>query len=220
MNKENGVCTIYLVRHGESEANVNKIVQGHTNSPLTEKGERQAEEVADVFKGVKFDAIYSSDLDRTRRTAEIIRLSRGIEIKTSPFLREKYFGIFEGKNHGEYMEVLKDEFEKFDNQLSTEERWVHKAHPSIESDKELLDRFITYLREVATSHLGEKVLIVAHRYAIRMFLLHLSLGKHENLRDGALRTGGYAVLEFDGKDFVIKEVVGAERSTITQRSKL
>ncbi|MBU2101577.1 histidine phosphatase family protein [Patescibacteria group bacterium] len=210
MNKENELCTIYLVRHGESEANVNKIVQGHTDSPLTKKGEEQAREVAEGLKDIKFDAIYSSDLDRTRRTAEIIKLDRDIEIRTSSLLREKFFGIFEGKNHSEYIETLKDEFEKFDKHLNIEERWRHKAHPSIESDKELLDRFSDCLRKIAIKHLGERVLVVAHRYTIRMFLLHLGFGKHENLKDGALKTGGYAVLEFNGKDFVVEEAVGAE----------
>lgn len=211
MSEKEKLCTIYLVRHGESEANVNKIVQGHTDSPLTERGVKQAKEVAETFKDVKFDAIYSSDLDRAKRTAQIIKLDRDIDVKNSPLLREKFFGVFESRNHTEYVETLKDEFKKFDNRLTTEERWGHKAHPSMESDRELLDRFIAHLREIATNCPGGKVLVVAHRYAIRMVLLHLGWGKHENLKDGALKTGGYAVLESDGKDFAIKEVVGAEK---------
>lgn len=212
--EEKESCTLYVVRHGESEANVNKTVQGHTDSPLTEKGEEQAKEVAKAFKDIKFDAIYSSDLDRAKRTAEIIKLDRDVEIKTSPKLREKSFGVFEGRSHAEYVETLKVEFEKFENDLTTDEMWEHKAHPSIESDKELLDRFIAYLREIATNFLGGKVLVVAHRYAIRMLLLHLGWGKHEDLKAGALRTGGYAVLESDGSNFIVKEVIGTEKSEV------
>jgi len=210
MKEEKKICTLYIVRHGESEANVNKIVQGHTDSPLTRRGIEQAEELAETFKDIGFDAIYSSDLDRAKRTAQIIRLDRDVKIKTSSLLREKFFGIFEGKNHNEYIETLKEEFDKFDNHLSTEERWTHKAHPSMESDKELLNRFLSYLKEVANNHRGENILVVAHRYAIRMLLIHLGWGKHENLKDGAVKTGGYVMLEFDGSGFVIKDVVGAE----------
>lgn len=211
MKEEKKICILYIVRHGESEANVNKIVQGHTDSPLTRRGIEQAEELAETFKDIGFDAIYSSDLDRARRTAKIILLDRDIEIKTSPQLREKFFGEFEGKDHSEYIETLKEEFERFDNHLSTEERWTYRAHPSMESDKELLNRFLPYLKEVASNHLGEKVLLVAHRYAIRMVLIHLGWGKHKDLKAGALKTGGYAVLEFDGSRFAIKKVVGTEK---------
>lgn len=211
MKEEKKICTLYVVRHGESEANVNKIVQGHTDSPLTQRGVEQAEEVAETFKDIGFDAIYSSDLERAKRTAQIIKLDRKIEIKTSPFLREKFFGVFEGNDHNKYVGALRKEFDRFDNRLSTEERWEHKAHPSIESDRDLLDRFMLYIKEIVSSHLGGKVLVVAHRYAIRMFLLYLGLGEHKDLKAGAFKTGGYAVLESDGSNFVIKEVVGGEK---------
>jgi len=210
MNEKNK-CTLYIVRHGETEANVDKIVQGHTDSPLTESGEEQVRDVAKKFEDIKFSAIYSSDLGRAKRTAEIIKSNRDLGVETSEKLREKFFGEFEGRPHSEYVGTLKKEFDKFDNELSTEERWEHKAHPSIESDKELLDRFLPQVEEIASGHLGGSVLIVAHRYAIRMFLLYLGIGRHENLRDGALRTGGYAVVEYDGEDFKVKEVVGAEK---------
>jgi len=210
MREERGLCTLYIVRHGESEANVNKITQGHTDSLLTARGEEQAKGLAQTFKDINFGAIYSSDLDRAKKTAEIIGLDRDIDVRTSPALREKFFGEFEGKKHKEYVAALKEEFEKFDNHLGAQERWEHKAHSSIESDKELLERFLAYVNEIVSNHMGETVLIVAHRYAIRMFLLHLGVGKHENLKDGALKTGGYAILESDGEGFVVKEVVSRE----------
>jgi len=212
MSQKNSVCTIYLVRHGESKANVDKTVQGHTNSPLTEIGKEQAREVAEIFKNIEFGSIHTSDLDRARLTAEIIKLNRDIKIETSPLLRERFFGEFEGKDHAEYMEALKDEFDKFNSHLSTEERWDHKAHPSIESDNELLDRFMPYIKKTASNHLGEEILIVAHRYAIRMMLLSLGWGEHENLKAGALMTGGYAILKYDDAGFRIEEVVGEETS--------
>src|SRR3990167_3127377 len=104
-----GVCTIYLVRHSESQANANKIVQGHADSPLTEKGEAQSMKIAEELKDVKFSAIFSSDLRRSIRTAEIIRLQRNLEIKTSPMLRERSYGIFEGMDHAKFIETLKEE---------------------------------------------------------------------------------------------------------------
>ena len=81
-NKEN-YCTLYLVRHGETEWNVKKINQGQSESALTEVGIEQAKETGEKLKHIKFDAIFSSDLSRTQRTAEIIKLDRELVIKTS-----------------------------------------------------------------------------------------------------------------------------------------
>jgi len=204
------VCTIYLVRHGESKANVDKIVQGHTDSPLTENGVKQAEEIRDKFSQVLFGAIYSSDLMRAKRTADIIAAGRGIAVRALPGLREKYFGDFEGKDNSEFVETLKDEFHKFENLLSEEEMWEHKAHPSMESDKELLVRARSALQEIANMHIGENVLVVTHRYLIRMILVSFGHGSYKNLKDGALKTGGYAIVDFDGGNFIVIDVVGAE----------
>jgi len=207
---EGVICTIYLARHGESEANINRTVQGHIDSPLTNKGKEQAKELAEVFKDVNLTAVYSSDLKRAEETAKIVAESKGLGVKTFDELREKFFGDFEGKPHKEYVEVLKEEFDRFDNELNTDERWDHKAHPSMESDRELLDRFLKKMREIASAHLGEDILVVAHRYAIRMFLLSLGIGEHEDLRAGALKTGGWVIIESDGQSFSVKEVNGAE----------
>ncbi|MBI2630816.1 histidine phosphatase family protein [Candidatus Nomurabacteria bacterium] len=59
--EEANYCTLYLVRHGETEWNVKKITQGQSESTLTENGIRQAEETAEKLKDIKFDAIFSSD---------------------------------------------------------------------------------------------------------------------------------------------------------------
>jgi len=205
-----GVCTIYLVRHGESEANANKIVQGHTDSPLTKMGEEQAMRVAEDLSDVRFNAIFSSDLGRSIRTAEIIRLERNLEITTSPLLREKSYGIFEDMDHTKFIETLKEEFNRFDNELTIEERWSHKAHPSIESDVEILKRFTDYIKEIINSHIGETVLVISHRMPIRLFLVGIGCGTYENLKGGGLKNAGYAVLESNGQTFSVDGVFGKE----------
>ena len=79
--KENNLCTLYLVRHGETEWNVKGITQGQTNSSLTENGKQQALNTANDLKNINFDAIFSSDLTRTQDTAEIIKLDRDIMVR-------------------------------------------------------------------------------------------------------------------------------------------
>src|SRR3989442_14980936 len=80
--------TFYLVRHGESEANAARRFAGQSDSPLTDRGRQQAEAVAEELARVKFDRIVSSDLTRTRETAEVIATRHGLRVEIIPELRE------------------------------------------------------------------------------------------------------------------------------------
>ena len=81
-------ATFYLVRHGESEANAARRFAGQSDSPLTARGRRQAKTVAKELAKVKFDKVVSSDLSRTRDTAEIIARAQGVPVEIVPELRE------------------------------------------------------------------------------------------------------------------------------------
>lgn len=87
---------IYLIRHGETDWNTKKLLQGMTNIPLNENGREVARETAEGLKDVPFDVIYTSPLMRARETAEIIRGDRKIPIIEDDRLKEISFGPFEG----------------------------------------------------------------------------------------------------------------------------
>src|SRR3989344_8043224 len=129
----NKLTTFYLVRHGETEYNVKKIIQGQSDSPLTKKGIEEVKNVAKKLKGIKFDYVFSSDLLRAKRTAEIIALEHKLEIQTNKLLRERRFGNLEGKSNSE----LKWE-KRFDN-LTNEQKYTYKHSPDIESDEEIVN---------------------------------------------------------------------------------
>src|SRR3989338_10840636 len=98
----NNFATLYIVRHGETEWNVKDRIQGHKDSPLTSQGIRQAYDVAEKLKHIQFDAIFSSDLLRVKRTVEIIRLDRKLAISTKKVLRERTDGHFDWKTIKQY----------------------------------------------------------------------------------------------------------------------
>ena len=79
---------VYLVRHGETQWNAERRIQGQSDSPLTAKGEQQAMQVATRAKELGITHIISSDLGRTRRTAEIIAQACGCDIIFDSRLRE------------------------------------------------------------------------------------------------------------------------------------
>jgi broad specificity phosphatase PhoE len=86
-----------MVRHGESTWNVRGLVQGQAEGPrLTEEGRRQSEAVAAQFADRRVGAIYSSDLERARQTAESVGSALGLPVTHHPALRERCFGVHEG----------------------------------------------------------------------------------------------------------------------------
>lgn len=205
-NKEN-CCTLYLVRHGETEWNVEHIIQGQSDSNLTEKGKQQVRETAEEFKNINFDAIYSSDLFRAQSSAEIIKMDRDILIQTSELLRERGFGKFDGMHKDIYLTTLKDEIEKFNN-LSEEDSWTYKIADCIETDEEIAIRFINKLREISVGYPGKTVLVVSHGTVISMFLAKIGYLAKKNLNGGVFKNAGYVKIVSNGIDFFVEETNG------------
>ncbi|MBI5429220.1 MAG: histidine phosphatase family protein [Nitrosomonadales bacterium] len=87
---------ICFIRHGETDWNVDKRIQGQTDIPLNENGRAQGLAMAFNAAHHSFDAIYSSDLVRAHETAKMLATRRGLEVKLLPQLRERHYGIFQG----------------------------------------------------------------------------------------------------------------------------
>ena len=105
--------TLLAIRHGETELNVAKRYQGHSDSPLTENGRNQVSSLGRRMAKMKFDTLISSDLGRTQETATIIAEYTGHSIKTDSRLRERNYGVLEGltvsdikAGHSEVLERL------------------------------------------------------------------------------------------------------------------
>lgn len=82
--------SVYIVRHGQTEENKQKIIQGHLDTVLNSEGERQADLVAKALKEIPFDVCYSSDLQRATDTAKRILVHRsGVEVQTHIAVRER-----------------------------------------------------------------------------------------------------------------------------------
>jgi len=207
----NNYCTIYLVRHGETEWNKKGIIMGQSDSPLTETGIEQVKATAQELKHIDFAAIFSSDLHRAKRTAEIIMLERQIAVQTSKALRERTYGHYEGMASEEYRKIFQDTFNKL-KRLTEEEQKKFKFDHDIESDEEVIGRLITKLREIAVAYPGKNVLVVSHGSCIRTFLTHAGYAKFGELQTGAVSNGGYVRVLCDGIDFFIKEVKGIKNN--------
>jgi len=193
------MTTIYLVRHGQTEWNVKDLLQGVSDSPLTEKGVDEIKKLAKELSKIQFDLIFSSDLLRAKKTAEILALEHNLTVETTKLLRERFFGHLEGKSNDEYRK-----WAKAFKDLTDKERFSAKISTDIESDEEIVTRLIQFLREIAIGNPGKKILAVSHGGLIKSFLIHLGFATYKEIR--MIGNGGYVKLESDGTDFFIKEV--------------
>lgn len=146
---------VVLVRHAETEMITKKLIHGHSDSPLSEKGTRDAQKTADYFRGQRFDAFYSSSIGRAVRTANIIGNAINIPPVPTDGLKERYYGWLEGKP-----------LTLFEPDLTGPKI----MHPIIEfalkisgeSSLDFLDRVITTFESIVAKHEGQRILIVLH----------------------------------------------------------
>ncbi len=148
-----------MVRHGESEHNREGLVQGQKDSKLTGQGRKQAELLAERLENNEFEAVYSSDLQRARETADILALHHDTEIVETEKLRERNYGDLEGES----FEVWRD--------LDTEDHhdWKTAGGESLREHKE---RSMEFLNMLMVENMG-KALLVAHGGTIAAVLMHI-----------------------------------------------
>ena len=200
-------ATFYIVRHGRTEHNEAKIIQGQQDSKLTSAGREQAENLAQELRHIEFDAIFSSDLLRARHTAEILKLERQLAVQTTAALRERKWGRYEGRYQSEFLQEQKELLEKFAT-LAYHQRTPELFPEGIEPNEQLMGRVLTFLRETAVAYAGKTVLMVSHGGMMRVLLLHLGYAHHLRLRSGSVANTAYIKLASDGVDFEIQEVRG------------
>ena len=190
---------IYLIRHGESVGNLNRICLGHTDLDLTELGYEQAKKTAEALKNVEFDAIYSSDLIRAVHTAEPHAQYRGLVVNKCFDFRELYFGDWENasvlwlkeEHHDEFMIGWRANFGTF-------------TAPNGESVVDMAERMATGLKNIACKHVGKNILVASHAAAIRALWGKISGFEPSEWADAFPfpTNASYSVLEFDGEALI------------------
>lgn len=167
MNKHS-FCDVYLIRHGETDWNTEGRLQGHTDIPLNGEGEKQALMLQQKFKRVNFCEVFSSDLSRSRKTAEIVLGAKKIKIKETPILRERYMGMWEGRFAHELRNWL--EQNSIISKLSKEEFLSYKSHHNVESYSEVYERVSGFIKMTARSYLNSSILLFSHGGVLRSML--------------------------------------------------
>ncbi|MEO6827802.1 MAG: histidine phosphatase family protein [Microbacteriaceae bacterium] len=177
-----------LVRHGQTDWNLAKRIQGSSDIPLNDTGRAQARAVGEAFRRRRWDAIFSSPLGRARETACIIADGLGLaEPGILPGLAERAYGEVEGLTGAQILARFPDGAEV----------------PGRESRDQVADRSLAELRALAEEHRGQSLIVVSHGGVIASlvrYVTHHALPKpgdvipNGSVHDFVLRDG---VLELD-----------------------
>lgn len=186
---------LYVIRHGETEWNTEKRLQGRSDTKLNEYGIYLAQVTAEALKDVKFDAIYSSPLNRAYTTAEIIRGDRKIDIVTDDRLVEMSFGDYEGMPSSEVPPSFAAFFEAPDKFVPAKNG---------EYFEDVIERTGSFIEDVIVpaSEKTECMLLVAHGALNNALAIHLL---HREIKDywaGVFpRNCSTSIYDIHGHDF-------------------
>lgn len=153
---------IVLLRHGETDWNVSKRIQGQHDVPLNKLGVEQAKAVASTLSAVHFSAIYSSDLRRASDTASWFAQARDLPVLQTPQLRERNFGKFQGMDRGQILAKWPDEYARHVS------RDMDFDFATGESLRRFQLRVISCFEELVEQHTGQRILVVSHAGVIDM----------------------------------------------------
>lgn len=161
---------IYLVRHAEAMGNVEEFFQGRTDCEVSEKGKKQLELLAERFRDIPIEAIYSSPLKRTIDTAEAVNKYHNLPIIRDEGLIEIHGGVWEGKPWADLPKLYPVEYELWQNKM-------HKFYIA-EGEKmtEVFERMKAAVNKIAAENDGRTIAVVSHGCALRNFLCY-AMGK-------------------------------------------
>lgn len=161
------MATLYLIRHGEIDANVQRLWFGSTDADLNAQGESQAKALGEVFfkRHSEVKHIYASPMKRTLQTAASLVDASNITLQPHGGLREFGLGEWEGQPH----DFLERDYQ-FYSRMSENPGFTP---PGGESALQVRDRVVAALTEIRDRHRGEHVAIVSHGAAMGIALSHL-----------------------------------------------
>jgi broad specificity phosphatase PhoE len=184
---------LYLIRHGETDWNVEGRCQGFSDSPLNETGRRQAEATARHLSDIKIDAIYSSSLERAHEMARIIARHHQVTVQTTDALRELNQGEFEGLTFPELFETHSEFLQQ----------WLRDPAdirvPGGESMREMQTRAWGAIEDIVEKNGNGNVIVVGHNLcnsALLCRLLNLELADFRRIKQDVATIN---IIEFGGR---------------------
>lgn len=161
------ITRLFLIRHGQSEKNAERRFGGHSATPLSPLGQKQALATAEALAKEEIDLIYSSDLPRAVQTAEPLSKLLGIEVQKKPAFRERNVGVLEGLTFEEAAQKYPEDY-----QALVSRNFTHVITNG-ESYVQLLQRVSKELEKILSENQGKNIAIFTHTGVICFTSLYL-----------------------------------------------
>jgi 2,3-bisphosphoglycerate-dependent phosphoglycerate mutase len=190
------MTTLVLIRHGESQWNLENRFTGWVDVPLSAKGVDEARNAGEKLKGYTFDLAFTSVLQRAINTLDIvldITGQKGIPVTKNQALNERHYGDLQGLNKAETAQKYGDA------QVKLWRRSFDVQPPNGESLKDTLARVLPYWESTIYPHVvkKERMIITAHGNSLRSLVMHLDNLSREEVLELNIPTGVPLVYEFD-----------------------
>ncbi|MDE0404777.1 MAG: 2,3-bisphosphoglycerate-dependent phosphoglycerate mutase [Nitrospira sp.] len=189
---------VVLIRHGESQWNLENRFTGWVDVPLSSRGEQEAREAGEKLRTFRFDHAFTSVLTRAIRTLEIVLDvigQSGLPVERDQALNERMYGELQGLNKAETAKQYGEA------QVKLWRRSYDVRPPGGESLQDTADRVLPYYREHIWPRLakGETLLIVAHGNSLRALVMHLDQLSREAVLELNIPTGAPLLYELDDR---------------------
>ncbi|WP_343529205.1 adenosylcobalamin/alpha-ribazole phosphatase [Yokenella regensburgei] len=148
---------LWLIRHGETDANVAGVYSGHAPTALTPRGIAQAQQLNQLLHNIPFDSVLCSELARARHTAELALAGRDYALSLTPLLNEMYFGDWEMRHHRDLT------VEDSDNYAAWCADWQHAVPTNGEGFQQFSARVSQFITSLSEYRAHQNVLVVSHQ---------------------------------------------------------
>lgn len=158
---------LWLVRHGETEANVAGLYSGHAPTALTERGIRQAQTLGKRLRAVPFQRAFCSELERTQRTTSLLLGDRDVPRQSFAALNEMFFGDWEMRHHRDLQQ------EDAENYAAWCADWQHAAPTNGEGFRAFAERVRGFTVTLSQFRELDHLLIVGHQGVLSLLVAQL-----------------------------------------------
>lgn len=158
---------LWLVRHGETDANVAGLYSGHAPTALTARGIAQAQTVGTLLRNVPVDNVLCSELERARHTARLVLAERDLAVHIMPELNEMFFGDWEMRHHRDLAREDAENYALWCND------WQNATPTNGEGFQAFSQRVERFIAQLADYKACQNLLVVSHQGVLSVLIARL-----------------------------------------------
>ncbi|MGA4503426.1 adenosylcobalamin/alpha-ribazole phosphatase [Citrobacter portucalensis] len=193
---------LWLVRHGETEANVAGLYSGHAPTPLTERGIAQAQTLGTLLRNVPVDNVLCSELERARHTTQLILGDREIPVRNMPELNEMFFGDWEMRHH---RDLAREDAENYAVWCNDWQNATPTNGEGFQAFSQRVERFIAQLADYKTC---QNLLVVSHQGVLSVLIARLLSMPAAAMWHFRVEQGCWSAIDFCD-DFAVLKVLNS-----------